>query len=203
MRERAHQDQIRSLVAGQQLVIIFMVGHPIQDDGRGPGEVYEAPLVVPVLRILFARLPGEFCRAEPMLEGLSRITDAFTGLVSELIDGGRAILPLCARIPNLSLLPVGMRVPTVSSRTGLTGGVGISGAGASDLSGAWETMTVAGGRRLVVLWLRRLWRLLVRLGSKLVVVIGGVDVWGVCCAHVVGDIDQSDWVDSGLLRWLR
>jgi hypothetical protein len=27
-----------------------------------------------------------------------------------------------------------------------------------------------------------------------VVVVGGIGVWGVTCAHVVGDIDQSDSV---------
>ena len=136
-----------------------------------------------------------------MLEVLGGIPRVFARLVSEFGNCRWASLPLYTSIPDLSPLSIGIRVSSILSRTRLAGGIGVSGAGASDLNGAWEMM-IAGRVWLLVLWLWWLWWLLVRLRSELVVITGGIDVWGMSCAHVVGDIDQSDSPPL-LLRWLR
>lgn len=126
-----------------------------------------------------------------MLEMFIGFPRVLARLVRKLSNRRRPSLPLYTSIPDLPSLSIGVRLSSVPSRTRLTGGVGVSGAGANDLDGAWE-MVVAGGVLLLVRWLRLLWRLMVKLRSELVVVIGGVDVRWMGCVHVVGDIDQSD-----------
>ena len=89
-----HQDQVIPLATGQESVIILVGRHLLQDDACSPGELDEAPLVVPVLRILFAGLSCEFCGPQPVLEVLVGIPEVLTRLVSKLGNGRRASLPL-------------------------------------------------------------------------------------------------------------
>jgi hypothetical protein len=91
---RTDQDQISSLCFRQERLVILVGRHLLQDDGGGSSELYEAPLVLPVLRKLFARLPRELCGAKPMLEVLTGILKALARLVGELGNGRRASLPL-------------------------------------------------------------------------------------------------------------
>jgi hypothetical protein len=183
-----HQDQIMSLARGQEGMIILVGRHLLEDDARSPGELDEAPFVISVLRILFARLSREFCGAQPVLEVLVRIPKVLARLVSKLGNGRRTSLPLYTGVPDLPPLSIGMRTPSISVRTGLAGRGRVSGAGADDLDGAWGMVIVWGIGLVLVLWLG--W-LMVRLRCKLVVT-GGVCVWGMACAHAVGRIDQSD-----------
>ena len=140
----AYQDQIIPLAGGQERMIILVGRHLLQDDARCPGELDEAPLVVPVLRILFAGLSCQFCGAQPMLEVLVGIPKVFARLVGKLSDGRRAGLPLYTSIPGLPPLSISIRIPSISVRTGLPGRGGISGAGTNDLEGRWGMMIVGG-----------------------------------------------------------
>jgi len=93
-KRETHQDQVMPLAAGQERLIVLVGRHLLQNDGRRPGELDEAPLVVPALRILFPQLPCELCGAQPVFEVLVGIPQVFARLVSELSNGGRASLPL-------------------------------------------------------------------------------------------------------------
>ena len=93
-REReTDQDQVVLLARGQESVVVPVGRHLLQDDGCSPGELDEAPLVVAVLRILFAGLPCEFCGAQPVFEVFVGIPQFLARLVSKLSNGGRASRP--------------------------------------------------------------------------------------------------------------
>jgi hypothetical protein len=175
--------------------------HPIQDDCRGPRELDEAPLVIPILRILFTGLSREFCAPQPMFEALVWIPRVLARLVGELGDGGRTSLPLYTGIPDLPPLSTGIRVSCIPIRTRLAGRGGVFGAGANDLGWAWVAMIV-GGIWLVLVLLLLLW-LMVRLRNELGVVTGRISVWGMAGAHAVGRIDHGDSLESSLLRLPR
>jgi len=89
-----YQDQIVPLAGCQERMIILVGRHLLQDDACCPGELDEAPLVVPTLRILLPGLPRQFRGAQPMLEVLVGIPKVFARLVGKLSDGRRAGLPL-------------------------------------------------------------------------------------------------------------
>ena len=187
--KETHQNQIAPLVGGQEGVIIPVRRHPLQDDSCGPRELNKAPLVIPILRVLFAGLPCEFRGAQPMLEALIWIPKVLARLLGELGNSGRTSLPLYTSIPGLSPLSISIRISSVPIRTRLARRSGVSGAGANDLDGAWLAMIVGGILLLLVLLL---WRLMVRLRSELVVVTRRISVWGMAGAHCVGRIDHSD-----------
>ena len=122
----AHQNQVIPLAGSQKRMIVLVGRHLLQDDACRPGELDEAPLVVPVLRILFPGLPCEFRGAQPMLEVLIGVPQVLARLVSKLGNRRGAGFPLWMNVPSLLILSVGIRISSISVWTGLAGRCGVS-----------------------------------------------------------------------------